>query len=223
MTAAGTSDPPTSSGGEEGADTTGSDPTAESTAGPPDPSTSAAPAEEPLQNAAQTACDLPLWCYYSPDVSNPAGGPIWIFECFESSLTPPLEVVEVNFVVPVRPAGLQAVDFQVRARNGDRPGEVIDQEVVQPASIQEGDNTLVPGWDPIDTTSFCVGFYTDLVDAAGGIGIAADTDSAIQDVSWIQLQKGGGCQYDLVDVMDASPTLVPTGNWCLDIVVREAP
>jgi hypothetical protein len=183
--------------------------------GPDSESTGTAAREEHLQNAPQADCDTPLWCF-GFDVWDPAGGPNWAYECFVSSLTPPLVLAEVNFIVPLRPAGLGQVDVQITPFDGALPGAPV---FAQSIDVVEGPNHVVLGGDAqIYSQSFCVGLVAPGSGEAGSLGIAVDSTSHTLDISFVQ---SGACAVPLQDVMDLVPQAIPEGNWCIDVVVRE--
>ena len=172
------------------------------------------PREEALQNAPQTECSMPFWCF-DTTVFDPAGGPIWIYECFTSSLEPPLTLTELNFIVPVRPPELGDVHLQVTEWAGDLPGTVVYVENEIP--IVQGANTVVPGSPAVvDAQRFCVGLHAPGFGLSGALGVAVDTTSVQVGISFVQ--SDGLCQEPLRDLLTL-PEPTPPGNWCLDVRV----
>ncbi len=192
----------------------------ESTQGETD-ATSGGRTSEHLQNTDQTACNGPFWCVYNANVNNPTGGPLEDQECFTSTLEPPFDLVEVNYVVYMSAPELGPFDLVVRRRGVSGPGAVIDAVSLQADPWgDEGPHTLTV--DPpitIDDASFCVGFDANGAGLQSALGIAVDAGSDVIGTTWVDFDTYCATQ-GFVDVV-ADFDGIGEGNWCIDVVVEK--
>lgn len=229
-TSAGTS--ATSSGpGSTGdpTDPTDSDPTTTMSTGTGDDtaeSTGNSTVTEPLQNAPQAACDGPFWCVNNGDPGDPTGGPMAMQECFTATLTPPFDLVTVNYEMWMVAAQMGAFELQVRARNGNgSPGNVIDTVPLDPGMhANEGANTLT--LDPpitIESQEFCVGFDAPLPGLQSALGLAVDVTFLQPNTSYLGYPANhSNCPFGgFTDIATLDNGNNGAGNWCLDVVIAQ--
>jgi hypothetical protein len=176
-----------------------------------------------LMNGDQASCDEPLWCYFNGNVTIPAGDPIEGQECFVAPIDPPFELIEMHYVVASTHTDLEAFQIRVYAREGGAPTrliEAIDETSVEASPIEHYyafDEPIV-----IDTQEFCVGFGAFEDGVASSIGMAIDSGSAIDGVSYVRMEGSGEC--DIPDWEDATThEPAPAGNWCMDATIRSIP
>lgn len=208
--------PPDDSGDGEGSSTT-------TTTGEPSDGTSTGevppPLTELLEHASFDACNLPLWCYSNGDIFDPAGGPMWMQECFTATLEPPFELTELEAVVSGLHLAVGTVQVQVRERTaGGGPGATIATRIV---SVVGGHNTIavVPPI-AIDQAEVCIGLAATQSGLAGALGVAVNESATEGGISWFRLEGGEGCNYpSWADVIAETPT--PTGNWCIRGTIAE--
>lgn len=179
------------------------------------------PVEHHLQHGDQSACDEPLWCIYNGMIDTPAGGPIEGQECFIGPVDPPYELTAMHYSVASVHTELETFELRVYAWDGDEPTTQLASVELNSlaATPMEHDYTFEPAIQ-IDSTGFCVGFAATEDGLASAIGMAVDTDSLIEDVSYIRTE--GPCDAPTwQEVIGAATT--PTGNWCMDATVRTIP
>lgn len=193
-----------------------------SASGTDDAGTSGEPALHHLTVTDQTACDLPLWCYREPNVWDEAGEPTYGQQCFTSTTAPPFELSSVHYVVADVAPQLNAFALEVYSHDAGGPNEVIASEPMMAADATMGSHEFV--FDPplqIDDAQFCVGFAAPYAGLAGALGMAVDVGSDVGGASYIRLEGGGGCSIpfwtDVIDQLDPNPS----GNWCIDVQIRE--
>lgn len=179
------------------------------------------PDEELLEHATFGGCIEPLWCY-SGDVFNPAGGAMWMQECFTASLAPPFELVELEVVVRGLAAQVTNVDVEVYANNGAAgPGPLLGSRSVDVAGLGIGSNIITVDTPiSINQANICIGVAAPDAGLAGALGVAVNEGFTQGDVSFFRLQGGGGCNHPAwTDVIDLNPN--PAGNWCIRGTIRE--
>ncbi|HET6585713.1 MAG TPA: hypothetical protein VFG69_19780 [Nannocystaceae bacterium] len=180
------------------------------------------PAVHHLTITDQSACDLPLWCFWQPNVWDEAGDPTYGQQCFTSPVAPPFELLSVHYVVADVSSEVDAFVLEVYSHDAGGPDQVIAFEPMTAAEATVGSHEYV--FAPplqIDAAQFCVGFATPYAGLAGALGMAVDVGSSVGAASYLRLEGNGGCSIpvwtDVIDGLD--PT--PSGNWCIDVQIRE--
>lgn len=206
-----------SEGSTNGASSSGSG----ETAGAESSSDGGEPEEHHVQHGRQEACDEPLWCFYNGMIEVPAGGPIEGQECFVSPVAPPYEVSAMHYSVASLHTELETFELRVYAWDGGDPGAQLGAVELNSlaASPMEHEHVFEPAI-VVDTNGFCVGFAATEPGLASAIGMAVDTASTIEDVSFIRTE--GACEAPMWTEVIGSGAL-PTGNWCMDATVRTIP
>jgi hypothetical protein len=179
------------------------------------------PEEHHVQHGTQSACDEPLWCSYNGMIDVPAGGPIEGQECFLAPVEPPFELIAMHYSVASVHTELETFELRVYGWEGDEPTRQLGSIELNSlgATPMEHDYVFEPAIQ-IDTAGFCVGFATTEMGLASALGMAVDTDSTIDDVSFIRME--GPCDAPTwQEVIGAG--LDPTGNWCMDATIRTIP
>jgi hypothetical protein len=149
------------------------------------------------------------------------GGPISASECFSTTLEPPFELLDVHYIVRGRSDELGSFDLQIRTLDEGEPGDVVFSQTIHPATVVMGDNVVTLTDPPqIETSEFCVGFDAPGSGLTSALGIAVDESSSLEDVSWLRMVGTGPCNLEWEDIMEIEPN--PTGNWCIDVNVRQA-
>lgn len=198
-------------------DSTGTSAAAESSTGEDVPPQ----VEEVLERASLGSCYEPMWCYLG-DVFNPAGGPMWMQECFTATLAPPFELVELEVIVRGLAPEVSNVQLEVYAHDGmTGPGMLLGTRPVDVAGLAIGANAIaVMPPIPIDQANVCFGLAAPDPGLAGSLGVSVNEAFVQPEVSFFRLQGGGGCNFPAwADVMDVNP--MPAGNWCIRGTIRE--
>jgi hypothetical protein len=198
-------------GSGDGASSPSEDTATGDTTGAPGDSGSSVQTEH-LQHAPFADCSRPLWCYTGGVIFNGNGAPVRATECFMSTLTPPIELHAVQYVVAVDNSDFGDFQLQVRGFNGGPPGSVLESVAIASNSIAEGLNEIVLA-EPIilETAGFCVGFATR---QGMQVGFAVDEGAAcVPGGSQIAIEGFGVC--DLPEFMEVCGSGAnPEGNWC---------
>lgn len=179
------------------------------------------PEEHHVQHGDQAACDEPLWCFFNGMIEVPAGGPIEGQECFVAPVDPPYEVSAMHYSVASLHTELETFELRVYAWDGGDPTEQLAAVELNSlaASPMEHEHVFEPAIQ-VDTAGFRVGFAATEPGLASAIGMAVDTTSTIEDVSFIRTE--GACDAPTwQEVIGAG--VEPTGNWCIDATVRTIP
>ena len=207
-----TVDPSTTSGADSGSDGVMGDST-----------TGTMPMTEALQNAPQAACDGPFWCVYNGNPADPTGGPLRDQECFSATLTPPFALTEVHYEVWMAAAQLGGFDLEVRQRNASGPGPLIASVPLNPGQhANQGSNTLqLNAPITIETGEFCVGFSAAQPGLQSALGIAVDTSSAIEGVSYLDLDTNCSTPGFVDVIATYAGSANGVGNWCIDVVIEK--
>jgi hypothetical protein len=162
-----------------------------------------------------------LWCF-SNDVWNEYGDPIYGQQCFTSPVAPPFELISVHYVVADVAPELTNFIIEVHERDDDGPTAQITFAEKSAADATAGSHEHVFA-EPVQIldTEFCVGFATPYVGLAAALGMAVDVGTTVGDTSFIRLEGPIGCVIpnwsDVIE--DEDPT--PSGNWCIDVQIRE--
>jgi hypothetical protein len=176
-----------------------------------------------LMPTQQTDCSQPLWCF-SGDVWNEVGDPIYGQQCFTSPVAPPFELLSVHYIVADVAPELTGFMLEVQSRDAEGPTGMLsfEQKFAGDATPGDHEHVFEPPMQIVDP-QFCVGFSAPYEGLAGGLGMAVDVGSSVGDVSFIRLEGPQGCVFpswtDVID--DFDPT--PSGNWCIDVQIREIP
>ena len=176
-----------------------------------------------LQPTDQTACEQPLWCF-SGDVWSEYGAPIYAQQCFTSPVPPPFELISMHYVVADVAPELGGFILEVQSRDAGGPTGVthFEQKPASDATPGSHEHVFAPALQ-IDDPQFCVGFATPYAGLAAALGMAVDVGTTVSDVSFIRMEGPGGCAIpswsDVID--DLNP--IPSGNWCIDVQIRELP
>jgi hypothetical protein len=185
--------------------------------------TGADPATYHLQHGDQSACDLPLWCYWNGMIDTPAGDPIEGQECFVAPIAPPFELIAMHYVVAETHTDLEQFELRIYERDASGPTQLIESvplTSVEAAPIEHYFDFETP--IQIDAQEFCVGFAATDPGLASALGMAVDTDSLVEDAAFFRMEGNGGCDIpDWQDVVTYQPN--PFGNWCMDATIRELP
>ena len=202
---------------------TGTDTTTTTTADDSSTTTGGTPMVHHLASTDQSNCDQPLWCF-TGDVWTEHGDPIYGQQCFTSPIAPPFELISVHYVVADVAPELDNFFIEVHSRDDAGPTDLLFSELKAAIDATPGSHEHV--FEPavqIDDSEFCVGFATPYEGLAGALGMAVDVGSSVSDVSFIRLEGPTGCVIalwsDVID--DQDPT--PSGNWCIDVQIREMP
>lgn len=162
---------------------------------------------EALQND-NGMCDFQeLGCYQAMGT---AGNPQDLVECYESNLTPPIDVVTVQYSLGDSETLPTALDLVVYAWDGPGtpPGALIGQLSLDPV------NDIVSGMyelaleDPVSVpqAGFCVGFHGE--DPMEGFRVDF-TDADGTGESWVRAEECG--QLDFIEAGD----IAYPGNFCI--------
>ncbi len=200
---------------------TESPPTGGSDAATTASSTTGGTTQHHVANAAQTACENnPLWCHAPNNVDSPLGGPVFGMECFSAPIAAPFELAEVHYSVAATHVAVEGFVLEIRHRDDSGPTDLIAAFDMDSGDVSPNEHTIaLPEPVLIDSDEFCVGFALDANASEGALGMAVDTDSAVENVSFMRMGPGPCNVPDWVDVIDAAP--VPTGNWCIDATIQE--
>lgn len=178
--------------------------------------------DEPVASARLSHVDFercvdPVWCVSIVD-GQPRGGPLWLQECFKSSVAPPFQVERIDVVIAEVRSVLDPFEIEIRRRELDgSPGGRIWYDTIPGAGLDEGllHIDLDLSSPVVDTPGFCVGFYIESPGLAGALGIAVDRFSDVENASYVR-----GCSIpsftDLHDLSAANPGR----NWCVAVDVK---
>jgi hypothetical protein len=174
-----------------------------------------------LMSTDQSACNEPLWCFVD-DVWNEYGDPIYGQQCFTSPVAPPFELISVHYIVADVAPELLGFQLEVHSRDETGPTGTIAFEQKSAADATPGHHEHVFATPvQIVESQFCVGFATPYVGLAAALGMAVDIGTSVSDVSFIRLEGPTGCAIPLwSDVIDDRDP-IPSGNWCIDVQIRE--
>lgn len=161
---------------------------------------------ESLQNDNGNCSFIELGC----NMSGMGGNPQDILECYQSTLAPPLDVVEVEYSIDDERPLPDAADLVVHewAGPGNQPGMLAGTVALDPAiDIVAGLYTFtLPTPINVSTAGFCVGLHGE--DPADGLRMDM-TDTATVGESWF---RAGAC--GLPTFTEASD-LTFDGNFCI--------
>jgi hypothetical protein len=162
---------------------------------------------ESLQND-NGACDFTeLGC---TDPGGTAGNPQDMLECYETTLTPPIDVTVVQYTLGVSVPLPDTADLVIHewAGPGNLPGVLVDQIPLDPATdiVAGAYDFVLPTPVNVTTTGFCVGFHGD--DAADGFRVGF-SDAGAAGESYIRANLCG-----LAAFTEASDLMNP-GNFCI--------
>ena len=182
---------------------------------------SSVPMVHHLTTTDQSACNEPLWCF-TGSVWTEYGDPIYGQQCFTSPIAPPFELISVHYVVADVAPELTGFILEVHARDENGPTDILAFEQRPAADATAGSHDHVFETPiQIDDASFCVGFATPYEGLAAALGMAVDDGTAVGDASFIRLEGPTGCAIplwtDVIDDLDPEPS----GNWCIDVHIRE--
>jgi hypothetical protein len=176
-----------------------------------------------LMPTTQSACNEPLWCFVG-DVWNEYGDPTYGQQCFTSPVAPPFELISVHYIVADVAPELTGFQLEVHSRDESGPTDTIAFEQKTAADATPGNHEHVFATPvQIVDSQFCVGFAAPSLGLAGALGMAVDIGTSVSDVSFIRLEGPTGCAIPLwSDVIDDRDP-IPSGNWCIDVQIREIP
>lgn len=161
---------------------------------------------ETLQNDNGMCAANELGC---TDMTGTAGNPQDMLECFQTTLTPPFDVVQVNYSIGDSVPLPMAADLIIHewAGPGNLPGLLVDQIPLDPLTdiVVGSYDFVLPTPTNVATAGFCVGFHGE--DAADGFRI--DFTNA----------SGTGESYLRVDLCGLAAftelTAVAPGDYCI--------
>ena len=170
-----------------------------------------------LQHYADGKCNLPLWCYYEPDIMNGQAARMFPQECF-TGLPPTYRISRIGYQVAATRKSPSNPVVEVRGFDGNAPSA---DPILPPFSLTDAD--VSPGYHEVDldyllqVESFCIGLAAGDLAMDTGFGLAVDDIPPPGHQSFYRVNGSGGCNTGAAFYDIAAVAVYPKAQWCIDV------